>query len=129
MSPVIESLNKIMKELLQENAYDIKTFASMLQMFGNLLSLPPSYQHTNQILRTVLLGTRLLSCIIEFLGKNIRLETDVVEYMSWVTYLGSQAQDLSLETLNAFKQICTACIKYDHNKTRINIINAISNIS
>lgn len=78
-----------MKELLQENAYDVKTFASMLQMFGNLLSLPPSYQHTNQILRTVLLGTRLLSCIIEFLGKNIKLETDVVEYMSWVTYLGS----------------------------------------
>lgn len=78
----------------------MKTFAAILHMFGNLLTLKQNYEQSNQILKTVLVGTRLLSCMIEFLRKNTKLDSDVVDYMCWVTYASSKARDLPTETLN-----------------------------
>lgn len=82
-----------------------------MHMFGNLLSLDSLELYSQKILKTVLQGTNLLRCIIEFVTKNPKLDSDAAELVCWVSYASSYARDLSVENIDALKTISVLFIR------------------
>jgi hypothetical protein len=127
-SSVFDLVNAVFSELVRGNAQDVKTFTSVLHMIGNLLSIEPTAPNKHDILRVVMKGSSLISCIYEFVTKNPKLDGDAVELICWVLYAGTQTADLPPETLSLLKMICLICVKTDNLQCLTNLVKAIGNI-
>lgn len=110
-STVFDLVNNLLLELLQGNAQDVKTFASILHLIGNWLSLEPSDPYAQDILRVVVGSSSLLDCILDFLTNNSKLESETFELVCWVVLTCSQTKDLQIDMIHKLKLILLLCVR------------------